>query len=651
MKIHRIVIAIPLLFGLSLALLSPGCDKLITEVNNITLIDTTLGKECKACHTDKDDQLIVIPKGQWENSAHANASLLEYPIRLNGQLKTATACGPSCHSGDAYVDSVLTGHVSDTTKPSVINCYTCHLPHSVPTDAGSLDSLRGISLAVTLADGESKYLRDGIGGIGRFGKSTMCANCHRATGAPPSQTTTSDITLTTNFGPHYSAQADVLNGTAGFKFDTATIPTPHKAGSVDGCIDCHFGKGRGYDLGEHTFRLQYHGAAQDTTPYLANCTAAGCHLNASASNFFAVGTDQAPASTARGDSIRQFANTLRSLLESSFILNPDDTAGTMYTVGDILPADGAKILYNYLLYRHDGSRGIHNPPLMNYLLKRSLVQWDSIPPRADFVISDNDVCVGDPITFTNRTRFTYHSSEWTFGGGGSSTVTSPVYSYAAAGIYSVTLKAINDTTNENSSATKANAITVHGPLTARIFVSTPIVCYNGSVTLVDSSDGVPSSSQWHFIVADSTYSGRTVSFDPVKVGADSVLVMLRSFNNCTPGGDSVLEYVKYSADTTPVANFGWLQPIVDTSTVVQFEDSSTGPPRSWEWTFNVGQADSSKSTLQNPTYQFHVVGTWQVRLKVTNPCGTNSKLISISVGAGSASPAEITPSLGQKSGK
>ncbi len=640
MKFHRILIALPVLFGLCLALLSPGCDKLITEVNNITLIDTTLGKECKACHTDRDDQLIVIPKGQWANSAHANASLLEYPIRLNGQLKTATACGPSCHSGDAYVDSVLTGHVSDTTKPSVINCYTCHLPHSVPTEAGSLDSLRGIALAVTLADGESKYIQ---------GKSNMCANCHRATGGPP-KVASGDITLSATFGPHYSAQADVLIGAGGYRFDTATILTDsgHINPRMDNaCITCHFGKGRGYDLGEHTFRLQYHDATKDTTPYTANCVAAGCHVTGSVNNFYAVSTstDAVP----RGDSIRHFADTLRYLLENSFILNPDDTAGTMYTVGDILPVDGARILYNYLLYRHDGSRGLHNPRLMNYLLRRSVAQWDSIAPRADFVISDNDVCVGDPITFTNRTRFTYHSSEWTFGGGGNSTATSPVYSYPAAGIYSVTLKAINDSTNVNSSATKTNAVTVHGPLTARIFVSTPIVCYNGSVTLVDSSDGIPNSSQWHFIAADSTFSGRTVTFDPVKAGADSVLVMLRSFNNCTPGGDSVLEYAKYFADTTPVSNFGWLQPVVDTSTVVQFQDSSTGPPRSWEWTFNVGQADSSKSTEQNPTHQFHVIGTWQVRLKVTNPCGSNSKTISISVGAGSASPAEITPSLGQKS--
>lgn len=629
MKLHRIVIVLPLVFGLSLALLSPGCDKLITEVNNITLVDTTLGKECKSCHTDRDDQLIVIPKGQWANSAHANASLLEYPIRMNGQLKTATACGPSCHSGDAYVDSVLTGHVADTTRPSVINCYTCHLPHSVPTEAGSLDSLRGISLAVTLADGESKYIQ---------GKSNMCANCHRATGAPPT-VASGDITLAANFGPHYSAQADVLIGAGGYRFDTAKIlfDSSHIGTQMnDPCITCHFGKGRGYDLGEHTFRLQYHDAVHDTTPYTANCVASGCHTTGSSTNFYAVSSSI--DAEERGDSISRFADSLRDLLESSFILNPDDTAGTMYTVGDILPADGARILYNYLLYRHDGSRGIHNPKLMNKLLLTSLMRWDSIPPRADFVISDNDVCVGDPITFTNRTRFTYHTSEWTFGDGGS-TQTSPIHNYSNPGIYSVTLKAINDSTNVNSSATKANAVTVRGPLTARIHVADSTVCLSSTITLVDSSLGIPTSQQWYFPDADSTFTGSTVSFRPKRAGEDTVTVVLRAFNSCTPGGDTVVRDIIFSADSTVVAEFGWTPTPVDTSLLVQFADSSSGPARTWDWLF-VLNPDTARLSGQSPSFKFPKVGTWTAVLIVSNNCSVDTTSHPVPVSFVPISPAE-----------
>lgn len=645
MNLRRISILFAVFALVGAALYSPGCDKLITEVNNITLIDTTLGKECKACHTDKNDQLIVIPKAQWENSAHANASLLEFPVMLNGQLKTATACGASCHSGDAYVDSVLTGHPSDTTHPSTINCYTCHLPHSVPTNASELDSLRGISLAVTLADGESKYLKDGIGGIGGFGKSTMCANCHRATGAPPDKDQTNDIVLNANFGPHYSAQADVLSGTGGYRFDSLVVISKHSSPTLtDGCIACHFGKGRGYDLGEHTFRLQYHDAVHDTTPYTANCMSAACHTTTSASTFYAVGADRVPASSARGDSIKHYGDTLRYLLQNSFVLNPDDTAGMMYTVGDVLPADGAKILYNYLLYRLDGSKGLHHPQLMNNLLRYSVEQWGSLAPRADFTISDNDVCVGDPVTFTNKSRFTYHTSEWTLGGsGGFSVENSPTHAYDSAGVYSITLKVTNDSTNENSLATKANAITVHGPITARIHVVDSTVCFGSPVTLVDSSIGLPTSHEWYFPETDSTFTGSTVSIYPVRPGEDTVTVVLRSYNSCTPGGDSVMRDIVYIADSTPDARFAWTPTSVDTNTIVQFSDSSTGPPRSWNWLF-VLTPDTGRASGQNPTYRFTKVGTWTAVLIVSNACKADTLSLPVSVSNSTLiSPAEALP--------
>lgn len=631
MKTHRIFLSLTLLTCLLVASFLPGCDKLITEVNNITVIDTTLGKECQNCHTDRNDKLIVVPKAQWTNSGHSSPHLLEYPIMLNGQLKTATACGPSCHSGNGYVDSVLTGRVSDTTVPSVINCYTCHLPHTVANQVSLLDSLRGITLAVTLADGVSKYIH---------GKSNMCANCHQAVGAPP--TATSDLTLTDKFGPHYSAQADVYNGTGGYRFDSSTILVNNHIGSgfANGCISCHFGKGRGYDFGEHTFRLQYHDAAKDTTPYVANCNLAGCHAAGTVTNFYAVssGTSAQP----RGDSIKFYADTLRTLLESSFVLDPADTAGTMYKVGDVLPPIAAKVLYNYLLYRHDGSRGLHHPQLMNDLLRGSFENWDSIPPRADFSISDNnDVCVGDPVQFTNRTRFRYDASSWTFGGGAATSIErSPLVSFDSAGVYQVSLTASGPA--GTSLATKPNAVTVRGPITPRIRVKDSTVCFNGQVTLFDASSGVPSSREWYFPPnSSSIFTADSVTYEPDTVGSYSFTVVLRSFNSCTPGGfDTLLDTIYFAADSTPVCNFGHTPVLVDTSMTVLFVDSSTGPARAWEWTFKVGQPDSLRSTLPSPTYKFNTVGTWQVRLKVVNDCGSDTKLLSIQVAGLPAPPAE-----------
>jgi PKD repeat protein len=626
MKTHWTFLICFLLGTLLVSTFLPGCDKLVTEVNNITVYDTTIGKQCQNCHTDKNDKLIVVPKAQWANSAHSSSFLLERPVMLNGQIKSATACGAACHSGNGYVDSIFTGHPTDTTKPSTINCYTCHLPHTVANDANLLDSLRGVTLAVTLADGQSKFIH---------GKSNMCANCHRAIGAPPTATT--DLTLTDKFGPHYSAQADVVNGTAGYHFDSSTVLVNSHVGAAFGntCFTCHFGKGQGYDYGEHTFRLQYHGAAQDTTPYLGNCNVLGCHASGNVANFYAVSSNA--AAVTRGDSIKFFGDTLRALLESSFVLDSTDTSGTMYKVGDILPPVAAKILYNYLLYRHDGSQGLHYPQFMNDLLKGSFLNWDSIPPRAEFSVSDNDVCVGDPVTFTNRSRYTYLSSSWTFGDSGTSTQQSPTHTYGAPGVFPVTLS-IAGVNSQTSLATKSPGVTVHGSITARIHVVDSIVCFNTPVTLVDSSTGLPTSQEWYLPDSLKTFTSPTLTLTFPSPGSYTIPVELRSFNACTPGGDTILRNIFIEVDATPVCDFSYSPTTIKVNDTVTFTDLSTGA-RTWLWEFN--STDSSKE--QSPKYVFKAVGTYVPKLTITNSCGTATKTYQIEVAPAAAAPAETTP--------
>ena len=58
---------------------------------------------------------------------------------------------------------------------------------------------------------------------------------------------------------------------------------------------------------------------------------------------------------------------------------------------------------------------------------------------------------------------------------------------------------------------------------------------------------------------------------------------------------------------------------------VAFTDTSTNTPVAWEWDFNNdGVIDS---TDQNPTFEYTAVGTYSVRLTVTNAGGTSSTLV------------------------
>lgn len=154
-----------------MALALPGCDELITETIIITRFDTTLGEVCLQCHTDVNDALIIVPKGQWKNSTHASFELLEATVDVNGASMNTAVCGPVCHSGNGFVDFVLTGNQGTQPKPSVINCYTCHMPHSGNFGSFQLTTLRGLDTTGVLLNSLRRY---------NLGKSNMCVECHQS---------------------------------------------------------------------------------------------------------------------------------------------------------------------------------------------------------------------------------------------------------------------------------------------------------------------------------------------------------------------------------------------------------------------------------------------------------------------------------------
>lgn len=74
--------------------------------------------------------------------------------------------------------------------------------------------------------------------------------------------------------------------------------------------------------------------------------------------------------------------------------------------------------------------------------------------------------------------------------------------------------------------------------------------------------------------------------------------------------------------TAPIANFFTTTRTVQVGTNVLFQDSSLNVPTTWQWNFQ-GAAIGS-STLQNPSALYSSVGTYSVRLKVTNAFGADS---------------------------
>ena len=462
----RIRALLPLL-ALTITVMSltlPGCDKLITETVNNYILDSNLAVECFKCHSN-DDNIFLRPKGQWENSAHASATNLEV-------ASSGTDCA-SCHSHEGFI-TTFDNALFTVKSFSVIGCFTCHAPHSEDFDslqAGKIDSvmgnLRGVSdnFAITMNTGKQyfQFLGD---------QSIMCVHCHQAQFDPstPSSQSSSALNLSSTWGPHYSGQADVIMGSGGYRFTATMVDTTHldrSASRGGGCLTCHYGKGAGYKFGEHTFRLE---DDSDNSQYVDNCNQPGCHSTIPKLDLYSDSLTQ--VIIARGD-------TLYQLLADQ---NVWDSTGENFRSGSsysYLP-DQARALYNYLLFKSDGSKGVHNPAFMDILMKESI---DYLPVRDSLVLDANSsaVCTTSTVTVFTYATGMVDSILLVFGLDStfySSPDTIYTHFFTQAGTYDISLTAFGRGLGNQSTVTLANAVTV--------FDSIPIPDF----TVVDTVDNM-----------------------------------------------------------------------------------------------------------------------------------------------------------------
>jgi len=75
--------------------------------------------------------------------------------------------------------------------------------------------------------------------------------------------------------------------------------------------------------------------------------------------------------------------------------------------------------------------------------------------------------------------------------------------------------------------------------------------------------------------------------------------------------------------STPTANFSSDTQNVFIGNSINFTDSSSGSPMSWEWIFEGGSPETS--TDQNPAIVYNTLGTYKVTLMATNLGGTDTK--------------------------
>jgi PKD repeat protein len=237
------------------------------------------------------------------------------------------------------------------------------------------------------------------------------------------------------------------------------------------------------------------------------------------------------------------------------------------------------------------------------------------PPQADFDFQD----AGLKVNFVDRSTGTPTSWAWAFGDGGTSTEQNPVYTYGAAGSYTVSMKATNSA-GENSTS-KVVTVTQGTPPVAKFGATVT----GKQVNFIDQSTGSPTAWSWTF--GD---GGSDTQQNPIHTyaAAGSYTVTLKVTN--AAGSNSTSQVVTIAAGTAPKADFTFTV----NSFKVNFLDRSTGGPTAWSWNFGDG---SPLDSSQNPTHTYASAGSYTVTLTVTNASGSNSKSDVVTITAPAAS--------------
>ncbi len=139
-----------------------------------------------------------------------------------------------------------------------------------------------------------------------------------------------------------------------------------------------------------------------------------------------------------------------------------------------------------------------------------------------------------------------------------------------------------------------------------------------NVAFTDSSTGSPTSWNWRF--GDGTTNSTVKNATHIYSTPGNYTVALTVSNAAGNNTITKNNYIKVTA-AKPVANFASNVSSGTVPLIVAFNDTSTGSPTAWKWSFGDGTVNS---TVKNPTHTYSKVGTYTVILTVSNSAGSNT---------------------------
>ncbi|MBI4409662.1 MAG: hypothetical protein HY561_08145 [Gemmatimonadetes bacterium] len=294
-------------------------------------VDTATG--CGECHQDTHRFV-----EEWSQSAHA---------RFN-EHATSAAC-LSCHEGKTALQAF--GETAEYLEKSDgklygITCSVCHDPHG-SANAGQL------RFAIDAPDPEQN----------------LCIRCHHKRSEPDP---------TTPRGAH-SPQGPMLLGDAGwrppnFVFDTTRLIATHGSErNAKLCAGCHVDGFTVTDQATGNFAFQATGHLFKAIPCLdaeGKPTPGDCEVSQRSFRSCAVGGCHGSEAAARSATLTLESRMQALTAEVNRLVAKVPATEFKTNDGKITVGEGAK--FNASLLAEDGSRGVHNPFLLEALLNASI---------------------------------------------------------------------------------------------------------------------------------------------------------------------------------------------------------------------------------------------------------------------------------------
>ena len=209
---------------------------------------------------------------------------------------------------------------------------------------------------------------------------------------------------------------------------------------------------------------------------------------------------------------------------------------------------------------------------------------------ASFTFSPASPTVGQTVTFTS-TSTGATSYLWNFGDGNTSTLQNPTHAFSTANTFSVSL------TINGGVSTVSHSVTTTPVAGFTFSPASPTII--DTVNFTDTSLGATS---WFWDFGD----GYTSSVqNPVhQYSTPNTYSVFLSIN----GGASTITNPITVAGVAPVASFTYDPLNFVSNQTVNFTDTSSYFPTSWQWDFG----DGNTSTLQNPSHAYSGAGKFEI---------------------------------------